>query len=245
MVSVTKTFTPVVLLALGGFLAGGGCRVSNVKPITFPADYEPMQSGSEITVAPACAVFRELIVVDDRPDGTTDGVRTIQDRDGRSDIFMDGDVEAWLRAGVARGLVKSHFPQDSSAGLDLTMKLAAIRIEEVAYRNSTFEGRVIIDIELNRTGGGGSVWSHRTDGSAKNYGRPGKTENYQETVNHALDRAVTNAVNNEELRQKLCEVTTRAGVKPDSPSLDLVAVREPSQRLPSLRRAGSTEALSC
>ena len=40
--------------------------------------------------------------------------------------------------------------------------------------------------------------------------------NYQETVNHALDRAVTNAVNNEELRQKLCEVTTRA-TKFDSP----------------------------
>ncbi len=216
MVSVTKTFSRVVLLALGGLLAGSGCRVSNVKPITFPANYEPMQSGREITAAPACAVFRELTVVDDRPEGSADGVRTIQDREGRSDIFMDGDVKAWFQAGVARGLVKSHFPQDPSADLDLTMKLTGIHIEEVAYRNSTFEGRVIIDIELSRTGSGGAVWSHRTDGSAQNYGRPGKTENYQETVNHALDRAVTSAVNNEALRQKLCEVTTRAK-KFDSP----------------------------
>ncbi len=216
MVSVTKTFSRVVLLALGGLLAGSGCRVSNVKPITFPANYEPMQSGGEITAAPACAVFRELTVVDNRSEGSADGVRTIQDREGRSDIFMDGDVESWFHAGVARGLVKSHFPQDPSAGLDLTMKLAAIQIEEVAYRNSTFEGRVIIDVELSRTGGGGPVWSHRTDGFAQNYGRPGKAENYQETVNHALDRAVTSAVNNEALRQKLCEVTTRAK-KFDSP----------------------------
>ena len=217
MVSVTKTFSRVVLLALGGLLAGGGCRVSNLKPISFPADYEPMQSGFEITAAPACAVFRELTVVDDRPEGSADGVRTIQAREGQSDIFMDGDVEAWFQAGVARGMVKSHFPQDPSAGLDLTVKLAAIQIEEVAYRNSTFEGRVIVDIELSRTGSGGSVWSHRTDGSAQNYGRPGKTENYQETVNHALDRAVMSAVNNEMLHQKLCEVTARAGVKFDSP----------------------------
>ena len=216
MVSVTKTFSRIVLLALGGLLAGSGCRVSNVKPITFPADYEPMQSGNEITAAPACAVFRELTVVDNRPEGSADGVRTIQDREGRSDIFMDGDVESWFHAGVARGLVQSHFPQDPSAGLDLTMKLAAIHIEEIAYRNSTFEGRVIIDIELSRPRTAGAVWSHRIDGFAKNYGRPGKTVNYQETVNHALDRAVTAAVNNEELRQKLCEVTTRA-TKFDSP----------------------------
>ncbi len=217
MVSVTTMFGRIVLLTLGGILAGSGCRVSNVKPITFPAHYEPMQSGGAITTAPACAVFRELTVVDARPEGRADGVRTIQDREGRSDIFMDGDVESWFHAGVARGLVESHFPQDPSAGLDLTMKLAAIRIEEVAYRNSTFAGRVIIDVELSRTGGGGPVWSHRTDGFAQNYGRPGKTENYQETVNHALDRAVMSAVNNDLLRQKLCEVTARAGVKFDSP----------------------------
>ena len=65
-------------------------------------------------------------------------------------------------------------------------------------------------------GSGDSVWSHQTDGSAQNYGRPGKTENYQETVNHALDRVVASAVNNDALRQKLCEVTTRAK-KFDSP----------------------------
>ena len=217
MVSVTRTCSHVVLLALGGLLAGSACRVSNVKPISFPADYQPEQSGSQITVAPACAVFRELTVVDNRPEGSADGIRTIQDREGRSDIFMVGDVESWFQAGVARGLVKSHFPRDPSAGLDLTMKLAAIRIEEVAYRNSTFEGRIIIDIELSRPGSADPLWSHRTDGCAQNYGRPGKSKNYQETVNHALDRAVTSAVNNEELRQELCEVTTQARVKFDSP----------------------------
>lgn len=160
-------------------------------------------------------MFRELTVVDDRPSGGIDGIRTIQDKEARADISMAGDVEAWFKAGVARGMVQSHFPQDSAASLNLTMKLSSIRIEEVAYRNSTFEGRVIIDMELSRPGGGGSVWSHRTDGVAQNYGRPGKAENYQETVNHALDRAVTNAVNNEELRQTLCEA--KASVTLDSP----------------------------
>jgi len=215
MVSVTKTFKYIVLIALAGLVAGSGCRVSNVQPISFPAIYEPEQSGNQITAAPACAVFRDLTVVDNRPEGSTDGIRTIQDREGQSDITMAGDVEAWFKAGVARGMVQSHFPQDPSADLNLTMKLASIRIEEIAYRNSTFEGRIIIDVELSRPGSATSVWSHRTDGVAQNYGSPGNPENYQETVNHALDRAVTRAVNNEELRQTLCEA--KAAVTLDSP----------------------------
>lgn len=211
---MTRTLSYAALIALGAILAGSGCRVSNIQPISFPASYHPEGSGSHIDAAPACAVFRELTVLDTRPGGA-DGVRTIQDADERSDISMAGDVEAWFQAGVARGMVQSHFPTAPSASLDLTLKLAAVRIEEVAYRNSTYEGRVIIDMELSRPDGAGSVWSHRTDGVAQNYGRPGKSENYQETVNHALDRAVANAVNNDELRDRLCEGQARMTL--DSP----------------------------
>lgn len=200
-------FWGLTLLVSAG---GSGCKVSKLEPVTFATSYQSEGRASAITAAPACAIFRQVNVVDERRDKRLAGVRLMQHKDGRSDIFVEGDVESWLRAGVSRGLVQAHFPQDESAPLDLRVKLAAIHIEEVAFRNSTFEGRVVLDVELADAESGEAVWTHRTDGVAGNYGRPGKAKNYQETVNHALDRAVARVVNDHELRDKLCGSTNAA-----------------------------------
>jgi hypothetical protein len=202
--------SPFRALLLSCLLTSGSCKVSELKPISFPTDYRPEGSAGAITVVPACAVYREFTVLDQRPDKHNAGIRTIQDRPDRSDIFIEGDVAAWFRAGVERGLALAQFPQDSGAKLDLTFKLAGIHIEEIAYRNSTFEGRVVIDIELREPGSSGHLWTDRVDGTAENYGRPGNPENYRETINHALDRAVASALNNTELRSRLCGTTSRA-----------------------------------
>lgn len=197
MISIPRTLGVILVVA-------GGCKVSKLEPVSFRAMYRPEGEMSAITAAPACAAFRQLNVNDERSDKRLAGTRLIQDQADQSDIFIDGDVEAWFRAAVSRGLVRAQFPQNEGASLDVNFRLAAIHIEEVAYRNSTFEGRVVIDIELVDAAGGDTVWSHRTDGVSSNYGRPGNPTNYQETVNHALDRAVASAVNDGELRQALC-----------------------------------------
>ena len=41
-------------------------------------------------------------------------------------------------------------------------------------------------------------------GAAQNYGRPGNIVNYQETVNHALDRAAAEIVTSSDLIEQLC-----------------------------------------
>jgi hypothetical protein len=197
MISIPRTLGILLVVA-------SGCKVSSVEPMTFPATYRPEGAAGAVTVAPACAVVHELDVVDGRSDKSLVGARSIQDKDARSDVLIEGDIEAWLRAAISRGLVQGHFPQEEGADLDLRFELESIQIDEVAYRNSTYEGRVILGVEIVNSTTGDAIWSHRADGVSTNYGRPGNPTNYQETINHALDRAVARALNEPALRDALC-----------------------------------------
>jgi hypothetical protein len=197
-------FCVLIVAAAIAIASASACKVSRLDPVSFHTRYDPQGSSGAITTAPACVAFRTLNVSDGRADKRLAGVRSLQEKADRSDIFMEGDVELWLRAGVTRGLDHANFQEEDDASFDLNISLAALHIDEVAFRNSTYDGRVVLDVELVDVSSGESVWKERTDGTAKNYGRPGKRENYQETINHALDRAVANSVNNMELRDKLC-----------------------------------------
>lgn len=182
-----------------------GCTVSKLTPVSFPAQYHPEGSAAGVTSVPACAVFRKLSLSDERPDKRTAGSRSLQEKPGRSDIFIEGDVESWFEAGVKQALLQTNFLQDPVGKLDLVMELESLRIAEIAYRNSTFEGRVVLEVGVKEPGSESFVWSERFEGAAENYGRPGKKENYQETVNHALDRAIASALNSDSLRARLCD----------------------------------------
>jgi len=193
----------LALIAIG--VAGiGGCTVSRLTPVSFPAVYQPEGSGADIASVPACAAFRNLSLSDERTDKRTAGTRSLQEKPDRSDIFIEGDVESWFEAGVKRALVQTQFPQDPAGKLDLAMELESLRIAETAYRNSTFDGKVVLEVGVKESGSDSFAWSERFEGAAQNYGRPGNEENYQETVNHALDRAIANALNSESLRTRLC-----------------------------------------
>jgi hypothetical protein len=181
-----------------------GCTVSKLTPVSFPAVYQPEGSGADLASVPACAVFRNLSLSDERTDERAAGTRSLQEKPDRSDIFIEGDVESWFEAGVKRALVETQFPQDPAGKLDLVMELESLRIAEIAYRNSTFDGKVVLEVGVREPGGESFAWSERFEGAAQNYGRPGKELNYQETVNHALDRAIANALNSEGLRARLC-----------------------------------------
>jgi hypothetical protein len=194
----------VALVAIS--LAGiWGCTVSKLTPVSFPALYQPEGSGADLVSVPACAVFRNLFLSDERTDKRAVGTRSLQEKPDRSDIFIEGDVESWFEAGVKRALVETQFPQDPAGKLDLVIELESLRIAETAYRNSTFEGKVVLEVGVKEPGGESFAWSERFEGASENYGRPGKKENYQETVNHALDRAIASALNSEHLRAQLCD----------------------------------------
>lgn len=70
------------------------------------------------------------------------------------------------------------------------------------YRQAEYDGRVAIRGRVS--GGDAAEWSATKDGFAENYGRPGSNTNYQETVNHALDRALAALVNDSGFTRALC-----------------------------------------
>jgi hypothetical protein len=176
------------------------CRVSTVGPITFEPFCSPQGAASEVVSADTCAAIGALAVTDGRSGDGVVGTRTIQNREGRADISIEGGVEDWLRGGVERALDAAAIRR--GAGPDVTVRLMTLTLNEVAFRNSEFNGRVALEVTVARAGA--EPWSFIASGEAENYGRPGNTANYQETANHALDRVATSAVNNTEFRRRLC-----------------------------------------
>lgn len=86
----------------------------------------------------------------------------------------------------------------------LRIKVEEIFAEETVYRRAEFDGRIVLAAEVLPTGGGAACWSTRMDGFAENYGYAGNALNYQETLNHALDRAVLKLLASD-LQSKLCD----------------------------------------
>jgi len=48
------------------------------------------------------------------------------------------------------------------------------------------------------------MWKDSLDGFVENYGDAGTAENYQETLNHALDRAMIRLLNSPDFRKTVC-----------------------------------------
>jgi hypothetical protein len=65
-----------------------------------------------------------------------------------------------------------------------------------------YEGTVSLSGEI--VGAGKSAWKGMSSGKAENYGYAGSVENYQETLNHALDRAIIDLLNDREFRKAAC-----------------------------------------
>ena len=176
------------------------CRVSSIGPVTFPAVYRPEEAIAASTVD-ACVAVSTIRVADDRQDRSTVGVRSIEEREGRAIISIEGDIEGWLRIGVERAFEVAGIRRVDSAP-SVTFRMTTLVVDEVAYRNAEYDGRVVLDVSV--VDADGEPWSFRATGTAENYGRPGNPANYQETINHALDRAAANAVSNAEFRRHLC-----------------------------------------
>jgi hypothetical protein len=95
-----------------------GCTVSKLTPVSFPAVYQPEGSAADLASVPACAIFRNLSLSDERPDKRAAGSRSLQEKPGRSDIFIEGDVEVGLRPG--KRALWTQFPR-AAGKLDLVM----------------------------------------------------------------------------------------------------------------------------
>jgi len=190
-----------LFLALGLVtLLASACAPSDLSPYTFDAMYQPVGSIGEISTAPDCATYRELVVEDGREDDTV-GVRYLEEGTDRYDVTMGGDAEEWLRDAVDHAFSQAGIEKSGDSNRTVRVTLERIETDEAVYRRAEYDAKVVLEAAVS----GGASWDAKKDGFSENYGYAGSAENYQETVNHAADRALAALVNDSGFLDALCK----------------------------------------
>lgn len=193
---------PHSLLCVAILLAAG-CAPSVLQPITVSPTYTVMVDPAEISVVQPCAGISALTVEDARTERTL-GRRSLEEQPGESkEVSFRSDPTGWVRTGVEEIFRQAHLGTGQADRPALRIKIEQILTDEIVYRRAEFDARVVLAAEVLPAGGGPACWSTRADGFAENYGYAGNLTNYQETLNHALDRAVLKLLETE-LPSKLC-----------------------------------------
>jgi len=181
-----------------------GCTAipTSLNPIAVSLQYKTMASPGEFPAVPACAAFSGIQVADARL-AKTIGKRYVETNPSISaPISASSDVATWVKAGAADAAQRVGISQKSSAPV-LRITVRQIVLSENVARRSGYEGRISITAELVRKGDG-VCWQDRFEGSSENYGYSGTAENYQETLNHALDRAMIRLLGDPGFQRNIC-----------------------------------------
>ncbi|MDQ3198354.1 MAG: hypothetical protein M3Q46_04065, partial [Verrucomicrobiota bacterium] len=161
---------------------------TSLGPVSVSLQYNQIASPGEFPTAPACASISSIQVVDSRLDPTI-GKRYVETNPSvTAPLSTASDVAGWIKAGADNAAQRAGISQ-KAGGAVLRITLRQIAVNENVARRSGFEGRLLISAELLRKGGG-VCWQDRIEGTSENYGYSGSNENYEETLNHALDRAM-------------------------------------------------------
>jgi hypothetical protein len=191
----------VIIAAL---LLAAACRTpSSVAPLSVPLKYKMMASPAEVPSLPACAAISRVNVEDTRDDKAI-GKRYIQDKPGAvAPVTASNDIAAWAKEGFETTLTKAGAPVGSKGSV-LHVRIEMITTNENVLHRAGYDGRIALALELLPSGGGPACWSDHVEGSSENYGYAGSIENYQETLNHALDRAAMRALSSPAFHKAVC-----------------------------------------
>ncbi|HEX9160442.1 MAG TPA: hypothetical protein VF980_01945 [Thermoanaerobaculia bacterium] len=190
---------PIALVLTLGLIA---CSSPSITPMTVPLQYKTMANPAEFPAAQNCAIISRVDVTDNRPD-TTLGNRYLQEKQStRAAVTASGDVAAWLRSGVEAALRQGGVVMRSN-GPVLRVSLDNIKTDESVYRRAQYSGRLSLTADLVSSSGK-SCWHDSVEGYSENYGYAGSAENYQETLNHALDRAMIRILGSGEFKRASC-----------------------------------------
>jgi hypothetical protein len=193
-------FALIVLL----FVAAGCATPSSTGPFAVPLSYKTEASPGDFPSFPPCAAVADVQVADARADKTL-GKRFINDNAATSaPVTASSDVAAWARSGAQAVLKQAGVTLGKPGGPILRISVDEIRTNENIVHRSGYDGRISISARLSKAGSSSECWKDRAEGSAENYGYTGSVENYQETLNHALDRAMIRLLSTPQFRKAVC-----------------------------------------
>ena len=164
-----------------------------VEPMSVPLQYKAMADSDEYDKLSDCAALSDIRVTDTRTDKTL-GKRYIQGvSEPWADVTTDSNVAAWVASGVVEGMKNAGASMAIDGKPVLHISVDEVSTKENVYFAGGYEAHVVISGELVGKNGK-SCWKDRVQGAGENYGYAGHIDNYQETLNHALDRAVIEMV---------------------------------------------------
>jgi uncharacterized protein YbjQ (UPF0145 family) len=180
-----------------------GCSTpSTVSPVAVPLQYKVQAKPAEFPTLPACAAVSEVRVTDAR-DNKNLGKRYVEGKSGASAaVTTTSDVADWVRSGASDALRRAGASVGKSGAPVLRLTVNQIDTSENVLHRSGYEGRIVVNAEL--VSRGNSCFKDHLDGFAENYGYAGSVENYQETLNHALDRAMIRLMNSSDFKRAVC-----------------------------------------
>jgi uncharacterized lipoprotein YajG len=178
------------------------CRApSSVAPLTVPLQYKAMLTPGEIPTAPQCAALSKIEVQDAR-DEKNIGKRYVEGKPAAiAAVTTSDDVAAWAAGGFENTFKRAGVTVGKEGAPVLRIRIDQIITNENVLHRSGYDGRIVMSAEL---GTGGACWKDSAEGFAENYGYRGSVENYQETLNHALDRAAARILSSPNFRKAVC-----------------------------------------
>jgi hypothetical protein len=175
---------------------------SSVAPISVPLEYKMQAKLAEFPALESCTAISEIRVTDARTNKAI-GRRFVENKSSApAAVTTTSDVAEWVRSGASDALRRAGANVTKSGAPVLRLTVDQINTTENVLHRSGYEGRIVIGAELTKDGT--SCWKDRLDGFAENYGYAGSIENYQETLNHALDRAMIRMMNDSDFRKCSC-----------------------------------------
>ncbi len=200
---------PIAVIVLAASI---GCAASTIGPLTVRLQYTTAADPVDFPLLQACAAVSAVQASDSRGDSTL-GTRFLEKAPNAThQVMSSGDVVAWARSGAEQALRRAQMEIGKSSAPILQLAVENIVTEETVFRRAEYDARVALLAELHPAKGEPPCWQERVEGSAENYGYAGSTENYQETVNHALDRAMIRVLNSDGFKNAVCSCAPKSGL---------------------------------
>ncbi len=185
-------------------LAVLGCAASLSEGASFQPAYYP-SGGAVPPAVPPCTGPITVTVADVRDNPSEVGRRFEEKRPGVDyPIKMTGDVTAYVRSALEALLKRAGNPGPGPTAITLTVTLDQLYLEEKTYSNAEFSGGVGLEVLVNVANSSTPCWKGQITGGGTNYGKIANPENYQETLNRALEKATADLLRQRKFREALC-----------------------------------------
>jgi hypothetical protein len=192
-------------LMVSAAIVVSACAVSRVDPLSVPLNYSPDAKNTAVVGTLSCNALSQVQVSDARTDKTL-GVRTHESKPLTATVTTPSDVVAWVQTGLQKLLSQNGFSV-SGSGPTLAVSIDSLRTGESIWHRSSYDAHIGLSGRLQ--GPSGKVcWSETVQGTGGNYGYSGSVENYQQTLNAALDDADLKLVQLPAFKNALCSCGT-------------------------------------